>query len=115
MLASSRPETIREGQLYYSDTERIDGLVHDLGAERNFEEVYRRYRYYEATYDGAQRVVIFRSYVRGELERTERYRYAADGSLAERVVQRAGEPPEVSRWPSPGEAPPRADDEPSAR
>jgi hypothetical protein len=33
------------------------GLVRDIGAERNYEEVYQRYRYYEAVYGESERVV----------------------------------------------------------
>jgi hypothetical protein len=64
------------------------------GAEKNYEEVYQAYRYYEAVYDAAERVVIFREYRRGEAIRTEEYRYGPDGALLERWVRQPGQPVE---------------------
>ncbi|MHC4103153.1 MAG: hypothetical protein ACYSW1_19980 [Planctomycetota bacterium] len=92
--AAARPEKIRPGHSYYSDGARVEGLVRDIGDEKNYEEVYQRYRYYEAVYDEAGRVVLFKEYVRGDVIRTEEYRYGAEGALVERVVRKAGEPPE---------------------
>jgi hypothetical protein len=90
--AGARPERIRPGHSYYSDEAVTQGLVSDIGAERNYEEVYQRYRYYEAIYDERERVVTFKEYRRGDVIRVERYRYAADGTLAERVIERPGAP-----------------------
>jgi hypothetical protein len=90
--AAARPERIRPGHSYYSDEVVTQGLVSDIGAERNYEEVYQRYRYYEAVYDEGERVVTFKEYKRGEVIRVERYRWAADGTLAERTVERPGQP-----------------------
>lgn len=90
--AGARPERIRPGHSYYSDETVTQGLVRDIGAERNYEEVYQRYRYYEAVYDGSGRVVTFKEYKRGDVVQVERYRYARDGTLEERVVERPGEP-----------------------
>ena len=94
--AAARPETIRPGHAYYSDGYRVEDLVRDIGEEKNYEEVYQRYRYYEAVYDEAGRVVLFKEYVRGEAIRTEEYRYGPEGALLERVVRKAGEPPETT-------------------
>jgi hypothetical protein len=94
--AAARPEKIRPGHSYYSDSRRVEELVRDIGEEKNYEEVYQRYRYYEAVYDEAGRVVLFKEYERGEVIRTEEYRYGPDGALAERVVRKAGEPPEIT-------------------
>jgi hypothetical protein len=88
-LASSpsmaRPERIREGASYYSDdyVEIITdhGPVRDLGEEKNYEEVYQLYTYYEAIYDVSERVITFIEYKRGEVLRRENYRYGVDGSL----------------------------------
>ena len=92
--AGARPERIRPGHSYYSDASLEVGLVRDIGAEKNYEEVYQAYRYYEAVYDAAERVVIFREYRRGEAIRTEEYRYGPDGALLERWVRQPGQPVE---------------------
>ena len=94
--AAARPEKIRPGHSYYSDGTRVEGLVRDIGEEKNYEEVYQRYRYYEAVYDEASRVVLFKEYERGEVIRTDEYRYGPEGALLERVVRKAGEPPETT-------------------
>jgi len=95
--AGARPEKIRAGHSYYSDDYVEAGLVRDIAAEKNYEEVYQFYGYYEAIYDAAGRVVTFREYERGDPIRTEEYRYAPDGSLRERIVKRPGQPDEVTR------------------
>ena len=95
-VAAARPEKIRPGHSYYSDGTRVEGLVRDIGEEKNYEEVYQRYRYYEAVYDEAGRVVLFKEYERGEVIRTDEYRYGPEGALLERVVRKAGEPPETT-------------------
>lgn len=94
--AAARPEKVRPDHSYYSDDETATGLVHDLVGEMNYEEVYQFYRYYEAVYDEEERVVRFVEYVRGDVVRVERYTYGPDGSLLERVVDRPGQPPEVT-------------------
>ncbi len=92
---AARPETVRAGESYYSDDyRRVDG-VRDIVGEKNFEEVYQFYTYYEVVYDEQERVSVFKEYKRGEIIRLEQYRYGTDGKLVERVVQRPGEPPEV--------------------
>jgi hypothetical protein len=95
--ARARPETIRAGHSYYSDDYVEAGLVRDIAEEKNYEEVYQFYGFYEAIYDEAGRVVTFREYKRGDPVRTEEYRYAPDGSLLERAVRRPGEPDEITR------------------
>ena len=95
--AGARPEKIRAGHSYYSDDYVEAGLVRDIAEEKNYEEVYQFYGFYEAIYDAADRVVTFREYKRGDPVRTEEYRYAPDGSLEERIVKRPGKPDEVTR------------------
>ena len=73
--AGARPERIRPGHSYYSDSVEMRGGVSDLGQERNFEEVYQHYTYYEAVYDDRGRVVSFIVYERGDWMRREHYRY----------------------------------------
>ncbi len=81
--ASARPEKIRPGVSYYSDEVVEHEGVKDLGEEKNYEEVYQFYRYYEAIYDAAGRVTIFIEYVRGEVHRRDEYSYGPDGKLLE--------------------------------
>ena len=84
--ASARPETIRAGVSYYSDELIERGPVRDIGVERNYEEVFKLYRYYEVLYDESERVVRCLEYKRGDVIREDTYRYAADGSLLEHVT-----------------------------
>jgi hypothetical protein len=94
--AGARPEKIRAGNSYYSNSELATGLIRDIDGEKNYEEVYQSYRYYEAVYDENARVVRFVEYVRGAATRTETYRYGLDGRLVERVIERPGQPSEVT-------------------
>ncbi len=97
--ASSRPEKIRPGDSYYSDelaAPTNQGLVRALGPEKNYEEVYQFYSYYEVVYDDAERVILFREYKRGDVIRTETYSYDASGSLVRRIVVRPGKQDEVT-------------------
>jgi hypothetical protein len=81
---------------YYSDEFVVAGLVRDLGNEKNYEEVYQLYSYYEAIYDEQERVVIFKEYKRGDLIQTEEYRYRSSGELLERRTLRPGMPVEIT-------------------
>ncbi len=99
--AHARPESIRPGVSYYSDDFVAVGLVHDLVAEKNYEEVFQFYSYYEAIYDERGRVVVFKEYRRGELIRTEEYRYHSSGDLLERRTLRPGKPAEITPAPAP--------------
>jgi hypothetical protein len=94
--AGGRPEKIRPGYSYFSDEATANGLVRDLVGEKNFEEVYQFYRYFEAVYDDAGRVTRFVEYERGETLVVERYRYGPDGALLERIAERPGQPPEIT-------------------
>ncbi len=99
-VARARPERVRPGESYYSDDFVEHGLVRDLGQEKNYEEVYQFYTYYEAIYDAAERVVTFIEYRRGDVFTREEYRYDASGALSTRTVRRAGKPPEITTVPS---------------
>ncbi len=101
--ARARPEKIVPGESYYSDDYTEHGLVHDLAEEKNYEEVYQFYTYYEVIYDASERVVVFIEYERAEELRREEYRYAADGALLTRTVTRPGKPPEVTTVRAAGE------------
>lgn len=96
-LVCARPENIRPGLTYYSDDYVVQGLVSDIAAEKNYEEVYRFYNYYEAVYDENGRVKTFKEYKQGEIIRTEEYHYNATGALIERVLKRPGKQPEITK------------------
>jgi hypothetical protein len=99
LAASSQPEKIRPGDSYYSaelGEPTNQGLVQSLGPEKNYEEVYQFYTYYVFVYDEAERVVLFREFKRGEVIRTEAYRYDASGRLTRRVVAQPGKEDEVT-------------------
>jgi len=96
--AGARPERIQPGQVYYSDDFVVEGVVRDLAGEKNYEEVYQSYRYYEAIYDESERVVTFRKVQRGEVVQEDRYRYAGDSPLpVEHIAVVPGQPPETTR------------------
>lgn len=99
--ASARPERIRAGASYYSDELVQTGPVRDIGAERNYEEVFQLYRYYEVRYDEHERVVRCLEYERGEVIREDTYRYAEDGSLLEHVTAPAAKSRKPSAVPTP--------------
>ncbi len=98
-LASARPETIRAGVAYYSDELIESGPVRDIGAERNYEEVFKLYTYYEIRYDETARVIRCLEYKRGEVIRKDTYRYAADGSLLEHITDPPSEPVKPAQLP----------------
>lgn len=71
----AKPERIKAGIPYYSDQyESVDGR-YELAEEKNFEEVYKNFNYYEAVYDKKERIVIFNAFEKGELEFSEVYYY----------------------------------------
>ncbi len=79
----ARPERIRPGMECYSDEYVETAGVRDLAEEKNYEEVYQLYTYYEAVYDADERVVVFREYERGEIVFEQRYAYDSAGKLIE--------------------------------
>ncbi len=92
----SRPEIIREGLSYYSDEYIQTGVIRDIGAEKNIEEVYQFYTYYEAVYDTKQRVINFREYKQGNVIYEEQYVYDDEGPVpARKTVLIPGQEPEV--------------------
>lgn len=93
----ARPEVIRAGMKYYSDEYFEDGPVKDLEAEKNYEEIYQHYTYYEAVYDTEGRVTVFKEYKQGAVILEERYRYIAEPPGVERTVLLPGKPPQVTR------------------
>jgi hypothetical protein len=96
--AEAQPERIRAGHSYYSDDVSAEGVVRDLAGEKNYEEVYQSYRYYEAVYDDRGRVVSFKQIERGEVVREDRYRYRGEEAApVEHIVEIPGRPPESTR------------------
>ncbi len=86
-VALARPEIIKEGILYYSDESFQTGVVKDIVAEKNYEEVYQFYTYYEVVYDAEARVKIFKEYKKGEVLFEEHYSYADDGKVtSEKII-----------------------------
>ena len=82
----SRPEVIRAGMKYYSDEYFEDGLVRDLDGEKNYEEIYQHYTYYEVIYDAQERVTEFREYKQGTVIYEAHYRYGPAPQDVERTV-----------------------------
>ena len=72
-FSTARPERIRPGVSYYSDEAICREQVCDIDAEKNYEEVYQLYSYFEAVYDDAERVIRFVEYRRDEPFRIEKY------------------------------------------
>lgn len=83
-LVYSRPEVIRPGVSYYSDDYFQNGVVRDIESEKNYEEIYQFYTYYEVIYGSAERVKVFREYKRGDIIHEEHYQY--DKGLINRTV-----------------------------
>jgi len=84
--SEARPERVKEGISYYSEDYISKDDVSDIAEEKNYEEVFKNYEYYEAVYDDKKRIKIFRSYKRGELVSKEEYFYASDGGLTKKEV-----------------------------
>ena len=95
----SRPETIRADVKYYSDEYFETGLVKDIESERNYEEIWQHYTYYEVVYDSRERVTVFKEYKQGSVILEEHYRYLIDPPSVERTVLVPGKPPQVTRAP----------------
>lgn len=93
--AGARPAKIKPGIAYYADDYTVKEGIAELGEERNYEEVYKNYEYYEAFYDEQDRIKIFRAYKRGEVVWEERYFYHPDGSAAKKEVMKKGKPRET--------------------
>ena len=82
-----QPYEIKPGAAYYSDEYSVQNGVSQLGEEKNFEEVYQFYNYYEAVFDTDERIVTFKAYLRGDLEFSESYFYDDGGNRAKKIVR----------------------------
>ena len=81
------PYEIKAGMSYYSDEYSSSDGLSELGEEKNFEEVYQYYNYYEAVFDSQERIVIFKAYKQGVVEFSETYSYDTDGSLIKKEIK----------------------------
>ena len=84
--AWARPEIIREGIPYYSNEYFQEGAVKDIVSEKNYEEIYQFYTYYEVIYDSAGLVTVFKEYKQGEVIFEEHYHYDDQGALIKNSV-----------------------------
>jgi hypothetical protein len=82
-----QPYEIKAGVSYYSDEYTTHDDISELGEERNFEEVYQNYNYYEAIFDSQERIVIFNAYEKGTIVFSESYSYDSDGHPIRKVVK----------------------------
>ncbi len=94
--ALSRPEIVREGISYYSNDYIQMEEVRELADEKNLEEVYQFYSYYEASYDARGRVIVFKEYKKGNVIHEEQYFYNDEGDTPEmKTVLVPGKEPQV--------------------
>ncbi len=84
--AWARPEIMHEGISYYSNEYFQKGEVKDIVSEKNYEEVYQFYTYYEVIYESAGRVKVFKEYKQGEVIYEEHYHYDDQGVLIKNSV-----------------------------
>jgi hypothetical protein len=82
-----KPYEIKADIPYYSDEYTTSNGVSELGEEKNFEEIYQYYNYYEAFFDSNKRIVIFNAYERGDIEFSETYYYDGDGGPIKKMVK----------------------------
>ncbi len=91
----SRPENIKPGLSYFADEFTVNESVAELGEEKNYEEVFKNYEYYEMIYDEQKRPAVFRAYKRGEVVSTEYYFYGNDGKLFKKELKEPGKPAKI--------------------
>ncbi len=90
LRAYANPENIKPGSSYFSDDYSVKGKISQLGEEKNFEEIFKNYEYYEAIYDERGRISIFKIYKRGEVILTEEYSYNPDGKSGKKKIVEEG-------------------------
>ncbi|MBF0351265.1 MAG: hypothetical protein HQM11_09535 [SAR324 cluster bacterium] len=91
------PEKIIPGHSYYSNEYLENDGCYDLGEEKNLEEVYQNYNYYEAQYNINQQVIIFKAYKQGELEWKMTCDYRA-GRLSKTITEFPGQPVSIKNY-----------------
>ncbi len=82
----AKPPNIKPNLSYYSENYSLSGNQYELAEEKNLEEVFKNYNYYEAIYDELGRVRIFRAYKRGEIDFSEVYFYDNAGNLIHKIM-----------------------------
>jgi len=83
------PYEIKAGISYYSNEYSTDNGISELGEEKNLEEVYQNYNYYEAIFDAQERIVTFNAYKQGAIEFSETYYYDKDGQPEKKLIKQA--------------------------
>ena len=82
-----QPYEIKADISYYSDEYTSLEGISELGEEKNFEEVYQNYNYYEAIFDSQERIVTFNAYEKGVIEFSEIYYYEGEGRPVRKEVK----------------------------
>ncbi|MDH3975900.1 MAG: hypothetical protein OEV42_16625 [Deltaproteobacteria bacterium] len=93
-ISQARPETIKPGLSYFAEDYETKNNISEITVEKNFEEVFKNYEYFESVYDEKKRVKIFRAYKRGDVILTEHYHYDSRGKLREKKIEKEGKPAE---------------------
>ncbi|MCP4001888.1 MAG: hypothetical protein GY727_13350 [Gammaproteobacteria bacterium] len=83
------PYLIEAGMSYYSDEYSISNDIAELGEEKNFEEVYQNYNYYEAVFNSQEQIVIFKAFTQGVVEFSETYFYDEDGKQVKKEIKKS--------------------------
>ena len=81
------PYEIKAGMSYYSDEYAITNGISELGEEKNFEEVYQNYNYYEAVFDSQEQIIVFKAFKQGVVEFSETYFYDEDGKRIKKEIK----------------------------
>lgn len=81
------PYEIKAGMSYYSNEYSVSNDIAALGEEKNFEEVYQNYNYYEAVFNSQGQIVIFKAYKQGAVEFSETYSYDENGNPLTKEVK----------------------------
>ena len=96
--AYAAPEKIIPGNSYYSDDYVELNQILELAEEKNLEEVYQHYQYYEAIYNNHKKILQFKCYKRGKLEWQEQYFYDEQGKLLKKEIDSPGNKKEIVKF-----------------
>lgn len=94
-VSEARPENIKPGLSYFAEDYETKNNISEITVEKNFEEVFKNYEYFESVYDDNKRVKIFRAYKRGDVVLTEHYTYGPEGKLKEKKIEKEGKSTET--------------------
>lgn len=95
LMVHAVPEKVRPHHSYYSDDFSRTGEIAELAEEKNYEEVYQFYNYYEAIYNEQKRVISFKAYKQGDIEWQEQYFYDNTGKLVKKIVDKTDQPQQI--------------------